>query len=154
MANEKNISGDLGNLAYYDGDDYVPIVCLTSSSFTSTMEMLEKVNMCNPGRTVRSPGNIDQSVDIEGEVIDTSDLGGNDIKASFDELLALQKDMQENKEPELFRLSRGPLGYKYFEGYISDLNDSYVAGDDATFSATLTVEGDVSEEDPNAVSGD
>src|SRR5690625_2025859 len=149
MAGEKNISGDLGNLAYWDGDAYAPIVCLTSSSMSSTLEMLEKVNMCNPGKTVRSPGNLTRSVAIEGEVIDTSDLGGPDLKASIDELFDLQKEMQDTKEPVTFRLSRGPLGYKYFDGFIEDLDDNYQAGEDATFSATLTVESDVSETDPN-----
>lgn len=150
MAGEKNIAGDLGNLAAYEGTAYKPVVCLTSSSMTSTMEMLEKVNMCNPGTVVNSPGRITQSVQIEGEVIDTTDVGGGSGKASFDELLTMQATMQTSKTPVVFRLSRGPLGFKYFSGYLSDISDNYSAGEDATFSATLTVEGLVSDTDPNA----
>lgn len=148
MAGEKNIAGDLGNLSVFDGAAYKPVVCLTSSSLSSTLEMLEKVNMCNPGKRVNSPGTLTQSVQIEGEVIDTTDVGGDPAKVSYDELLEKQMLYPTTKTPDKWRLSRGPLGYKYFEGYISGLDDSWQAGSDATFSATLTVEGTVSDTEP------
>lgn len=149
MANDKPIAGHLGTLARYVSDAWKPVGCLTSSAFTSTMNMLEKVNMCTEGQTVQSPGSMTRGVSIEGEVIDTTIVGGQDIKDSMQELYEAQEVSFDTKTPDQWRLSRGPLGYIYFSGYISDLADNYAAGEDATFSATLTVQDKPSSTDPN-----
>ena len=148
MAGEKYIPGKEGTLAVAVGNAWKPVGCLTSSSYSATMNMLEKVNMCTDGQTVQSPGSITRSVQIEGEVVDTTSIGGSGIDQSFDELYELQENQIVTKTPNKWRLSRGPLGYKFFEGFISDLSDNYQAGEDATFSATLTVQAKPTEVDP------
>ncbi|GHE34901.1 hypothetical protein [Sphingobacterium griseoflavum] len=151
----KNIKGHEGTLARWDaaagtGGAWKPVGCLTSSAYQATMNMLEKVNMCTEGQTVQSPQSMTRSVQIEGEVIDTTDIGGSSIDESFGELRELQETEHETGNADVWRLSRGPLGYLYFPGFISDLSDSYAAGEDATFSATLTVNAKPTETDPNA----
>lgn len=153
MAGEVNIKGSEGTLSYWDGTAYKPVVCLTSSSVQKTMNMLDKVNMCTDGETVQSPNGITRSVGIEGEAIDTTDLGGQSAKASLQELDDLQETQNDTGVPTDFRLSRGPLGYRYFPGFITDLSDSFDAGQDATFSATLSVKGKFLEVDPHAAPG-
>ena len=148
MAGEKYIAGKEGTLAVAVGNVWKPVGCLTSSAYSATMNMLEKVNMCTDGQTVQSPGSITRSVQIEGEVVDTTSIGGAGIDQSFEELYELQENEVVTKTPDKWRLSRGPLGYKYFEGFISDLSDNYQAGEDATFSATLTVQAKPTEVDP------
>src|SRR5690606_26851999 len=115
----------------------------------STMNMLEKVNMCTAGQTVQRPGTMSRSVQIEGEIIDTTDLDGSDLRESIDELYEVQEVEFTSGEPDTWRISNGPFGYKYFKGFLSDLSDNYQAGEDATFSATLTVDDNPSDTDPN-----
>ncbi|MGJ1499622.1 hypothetical protein ACR79R_20080 [Sphingobacterium spiritivorum] len=149
MANEKYISGWEGTLAHWDGTAYKPVGCLTSSAYQSTMNMIDKVNMCTQGQTVQSPGTITRSVQIEGEVIDTTSVGGTTAMITIEELYALQEASRVSKVPNDWRLSRGPFGYKYFKGFLSDLSDSYPAEGDATFSATMTVQENPTEVDPH-----
>lgn len=148
MAGENYIPGSEGTFALAVGNAWKPVVCLTSSAYSATMNMIEKVNMCTNGKTVQTPNNLTRSVQIEGEVIDTTAVGGSSIAQSLAELYDLQESQAETKIPVKCRLSRGALGYKYFEGFISDLSDNFKAGEDATFSATLTVQDKPTETDP------
>lgn len=148
MANEKYIKGSQGTLARADGNAWKPVACLTSSSYTSTLEMLDKVNMCTNGETVQTPNSITRSVSIDGEIIDTTDLGGGSAKESYGELREAQEGYLSSQTPDQWRLSQGELGYLYFEGYISDLEATFSADADATFSATLTVQEAPSSTDP------
>lgn len=145
---ENHIAGHEGTLAVALGNSWKPVGCLTSSAYSATMNMLEKVNMCTAGKTVQTPSNITRSVQIEGEVIDTTSVGGIGIEQSLDELYELQETQAVSKVPAKWRLSRGPLGYKYFEGFISDVSDNFQAGEDATFSASLTVQDKPTSVDP------
>jgi len=145
---DKHIEGHEGTLAVAVGNAWKPVGCLTSTSYSATMNMLEKVNMCTAGQVVQTPSNITRSVQLEGEAIDTTAVGGVGIKQSLDELYELQETQVVSKIPAQWRLSRGPLGYKYFEGFISDVSDNFQAGEDATFSASLTVQDKPSEKDP------
>lgn len=149
MAGEKYVSGWVGSLSYWDGAAYKPVGCLTSSSFQSTMNMIEKINMCTQGETEQSPGSIVRSVSIEGEVIDTTAVGGVPASVSIEELYVLQEESRVSKTPIPWRLNRGPSGYKYFKGYLSELSDNYAADADATFSGNLTVQGNPTDVDPN-----
>lgn len=148
MAGEVYIKGDVGTLAYWDGDAYKPVVCLTSSSHELTMNTVDKVNMCNAGRTIQSAQSISESVQIEGEVIDTTAVGGVSPGVTVGELKALAR-AQVTGGSDSFRLNRGPEGYIYFEALLSNVSDNYQAGEDATFSATLTITNDPSDTDPN-----
>lgn len=149
MANEKYVAGHSRTLARWDGEAYKPQVCLSSIAFQSTMNMLEKVNMCTAGQTIQSPSSMTRSVQLEGEVIDTTAVGGQTVEDSLEELYEVQDVEFTTKTPDLWRLSDGPFGYKYFYGFISDLSDNYQASEDATFSATLTVNDKPTTVDPN-----
>ncbi|MVZ65040.1 hypothetical protein GQF61_04195 [Sphingobacterium sp. DK4209] len=149
MAGEVYIKGDTGTLAYWDGDAYKPVVCLTSSSHELTMNTVEKVNMCNAGKTIQSPQSISESVQIEGEVIDTTAVGGVTPGVTVGELKALARAQVTAGVGDDFRLNRGPEGFIYFKALLSNVSDSYQAGEDATFSATLTITNDPTEVDPH-----
>lgn len=153
MAGEVYIKGDIGTLAYWDGDAYKPVVCLTSSSHELVMNTTEKVNMCNAGRTIQSPQSISETVNIEGEVIDTTEVGGVSPGVTVGELKSLARAQVTSGTGDLFRLNRGPEGYIYFTALLSNVSDAYNAGEDATFSATLTITDDPTDVDPNAEPG-
>ena len=147
---EKYVSGHERTLARYDGTAYKPLVCLTSAAFQAVMNMIEKVNMCTNGKTQQSPNSITRTIQIEGEVVDTTVVGGASISESIEELYKVQETQLSTKKPDTWRLSNGPFGYKYFDGFLTDLSDNYQAGEDATFSATLSVENTPSDTDPKA----
>lgn len=146
---EKYVSGHERTLARYDGTAYLPVGCLTSASFQAVMNMIEKVNMCTNGQTQQSPNSITRTVQIEGEIVDTTVVGGSTISESIDELYDVQETQLTSKEADTWRLSNGPFGYKYFDGFLTDLSDNYQAGEDATFSASLSVENTPTDTDPN-----
>lgn len=136
---ETYIAGHTGVLSYWDVSAYKPIACLTSTSLSRTLEVKEKVNMCTAGEIVKTAGAVERSLSIEGEVV--VEAG----KASLTELEAIIKAGTE----KTFKLGRGASFY-YFTGLLTDLSDNFQAGEDATFSATLTLTSAPSATDPNA----
>ena len=138
-----NVKGHTGLLSVYDSAAYKPIVCLTSTSMSSVLRLIEKVNYCTQGETIRTIDGIDRTVSFDAEVM-TIDTPANN--ASYAELLGLQGAEQT------FKLEgRGTL--KYFNAVISDLSDTFPGEGDATFSGTLTINGDISATDPKAAAG-
>ena len=137
-----NVKGYTGLLSVYDSAAYKPIVCLTSTSMSSVLRLIEKVNYCTQGETIRTIDGIDRTVSFDAEVMDVDSAGGT-ANASYAELLALQGAEQT------FKLEgRGEL--KYFSAVISDLSDTFPGEGDATFSGTLTINGDISATDPKS----
>jgi hypothetical protein len=137
-----NVKGHTGLLSVYDTTAYKPIVCLTSTSMSSVLRMIEKVNYCTQGETIKTIDGIDRTVSFDAEVMT---VDGN-TNASYAELLELQG------EEQTFKLEgRGKA--KYFKAVISDLSDTFPGEGDATFSGTLTINGDISETDPKAATG-
>ena len=133
-----NVKGHTGLLSVYDTTAYKPIVCLTSTSMSSVLRLIEKVNYCTQGKTIRTIDGIDRTVSFDAEVM-TVDGATN---ASYAELLELQG------EEQTFKLEgRGEA--QYFNAVISDLSDTFPGEGDATFSGTLTINGDISATDPN-----
>ena len=138
-----NVKGHTGLLSVYDTAAYKPIVCLTSTSMSSVLRLIEKVNYCTQGETIRTIDGIDRTVSFDAEVM-TVDVAATN--ASYAELLELQGAEQT------FKLEgRGTL--KYFKAVISDLSDTFPGEGDATFSGTLTINGDISSSDPKAAAG-
>ena len=133
-----NVKGHTGLLSVYDTTAYKPIVCLTSTSMSSVLRLIEKVNYCTQGETVRTIDGIDRTVSFDAEVMDVDVSGDN---ASYAELLALQG------EEQTFKLE-GRGTEQYFKAVISDLSDTFPAEGDATFSGTLTINGDIESTDP------
>lgn len=136
---ETYIAGHTGVLSYWDVSAYKPVACLTSTSLSRTLEVKEKVNMCTEGEIVKTAGAVERSLSIEGEVV--VEAG----KASLTELETIIKAGTE----KTFKLGRGASFY-YFTGLLTDLSDNFQAGEDATFSATLTLTSAPSAVDPNA----
>ena len=134
-----NVKGHTGLLSVYDTAAYKPTVCLTSTSMSSVLRLIEKVNYCTQGATVRTIDGIDRTVSFDAEVMDV-DVSGDNV--SYAELLALQG------EEQTFKLE-GRGVPQFFKAVISDLNDTFPGEGDATFSGTLTINGDISETDPN-----
>jgi len=142
---DSNVKGHTGLLSVYDTAAYKPIVCLTSTSMSSVLRLIEKVNYCTQGVTIKTIDGIDRTVSFDAEVMDV-DSTAQAKNASYAELLGLQGAEQT------FKLEgRGTL--KYFKAVISDLNDTFPGEGDATFSGTLTINGDISSSDPKAASG-
>jgi len=141
-----NVKGHTGLLSVYDTAAYKPIVCLTSTSMSSVLRLIEKVNYCTQGKTTRTIDGIDRTVSFDAEVMDV-DSTAEAPNASYAELLALQG------EEQTFKLE-GRGEDKYFKAVISDLSDTFPGEGDATFSGTLTINGDISSSDPKAASGD
>jgi len=152
MANETYANGFNGVLSVWDGEAeaYKPLACLTSTSHSMTGNTKEKVNMCTQGKTITKLQSISETVDFEGEVIDTTSLGGGDVRASLADLKALMRAQATSGQPDIFRLSRDFDGFLYFPGQILSLSDNYSAEEDATFSGQLGIQGEVTETDPNA----
>ena len=133
-----NVKGHTGLLSVYDTTAYKPIVCLTSTSMSSVLRLIEKVNYCTQGETIRTIDGIDRTVSFDAEVM-TVDTPAT--KASYAELLTLQGEEQK------FKLE-GRGTEQFFKAVISDLSDTFPAEGDATFSGTLTINGDISDTDP------
>ena len=139
MANT-NVKGHTGLLSVYVTSAYKPIVCLTSTSMSSVLRLIEKVNYCTAGETVQTIDGIDRTVSFDAEVMT---IGGTS-DASLSEIMALQGAEQT------FKLEGRGSAPQYFAAVISNLDDSFAAGEDATFSGTLTINGDIVTSDPKA----
>ena len=142
-----NVKGPTGMLSVYDTAAYKPIVCLTSTSMSSVLRLIEKVNYCTQGETIRTIDGIDRTVSFDAEVM-TVDATAGTANASYAELLDLQGAEQT------FKLDGRGAATKYFKAVISDLSDTFPGQGDATFSGTLTINGDISATDPKADPGD
>lgn len=130
-ANNVNVAGHTGVLSIKDGVGYKPIVCLTSTSYNAVSNVVEKVNYCTQGQTKSKVTSISESVSFEAEIVT---LGTGEAGATYADLLTAQKTMEEQE----FKLD-GRNSSQTFKAVISDLSDSFVAGEDATFSGTLTI---------------
>lgn len=135
-----NVKGYTGLLSVYNTTAYKPIVCLTSTSMSSVLRLIEKVNYCTQGQTIKTIDGIDRTVSFDAEVMT---IGTPATNASYAELLGLQDQEQT------FKLE-GRGDTKYFNAVISDLSDTFPGEGDATFSGTLTINGDTSETDPKS----
>ena len=141
MANT-NVKGAEGVLSFHDGTAYKPIICLTSTSMNRVSEVIQKVNYCTQGKPVSKVDSITRTVNFDGEVMT---VGTPDDGVSYDDLITAIESMEEQN----FRLDgRGET--QYFKAIIANLDDTYPGEGDATFSGSLTINGDVSETDPLA----
>lgn len=142
--------GELGVIYMWDNNVYKPFACLTSTSLSTTVSIIESNTKCYPGVTKKYAGTFNGSISIEGEYIDTTTAGGDTAKKSHDALFLLQK----NKTIVSWKLDTNVAdvnSVKYYgNSYISDLSADFGSGDDlATFSATLDIDGEIETTDPN-----
>ena len=137
-----NVKGAQGILSFHDGTAYKPIVCLTSTSMSRVSEVIQKVNYCTQGETISKVDRITRTVKFDGEVMT---VGTPADGVSYDDLITAIESMEEQN----FRLD-GRGTSQYFKAVISNLDDTYPGEGDATFSGSLTINGDISETDPLA----
>lgn len=142
------IKGEVGILYVHDGAIYRPVACLTSNSLSSTLSIIESNTKCNPGVVVKQAGTFSYSLDMDGEYIDTTSVGGETTKASHDYLLSLQRA----KTNVTWKLDTGLADTTYYgTAIISDLNLEQGSGDEiSTFTATFDGSGDIATVDPEA----
>jgi hypothetical protein len=137
------IKGHAGLLSIYDTAAYKPIVCLTSTSMERTAELTEKVNYCTQGETQSSVNSISRSLSLDGEYVELDN--GETAKVTYDGLV----EVMESKEERVFKIE-GRGKDQYFRAIIASLSDTFPAGEDATFSGTLNINGRLTSIDPNA----
>lgn len=143
MAGETFIQGDDVILSIYDTSAYEPIACLTSNSISESVEVREAATKCDPGNLVRTPGTYSYELSAEGIYIDGAvDTG----KQSHGELAALMRA----KTLITWRLATDLTSptHIYGTGYITALELTAPADDNATFSITISGVGAVSSTDP------
>lgn len=139
MAVGDKVKGDLFMLHMWDGLGYRPIACITSNDLSSSAEVTESKNKCQPGVISTEYGAVNKSLSIEGEFIDTTSAGGDSTKASFD----FMEGKQDAKEKVDVKIDLGleDSSSKYAKAIVSDLSLTGPAGEIATFSATLNIDG-------------
>ena len=137
----------MANLAGWEGarmeiyitSAYVPIACITSRTESNESEIIEKTNVCTSGATISTVKQINRTVDVEGEVVDSN---------SLDAL----KLAQNSKAEQFFKVYKGTgtTTPEYFKGIITSISGNYSAGEDSTFSMSVTLNGDYSATDLKA----
>lgn len=142
------VQGATRSLMRRDSDgDYQPVVCLTETSYSSVVEMIDRVTICSEGQTESSANDINRSVSFSGIVVDITSLGNvaPTVAETIDALYLAQEASLANKTPDawLLKTKTGSSSFEnsYFYAYLSDASDSYPAEGDATFSGTLTING-------------
>ncbi len=142
------------NIIFYvhDGSDYRPVACLTSNGISVSQEAKESViTKCNQTKEI-TPGVMSYEIPFEGQFIDTTSVGGDTAKASYDWLLTHMKSKNDagllTNWKQTTKKSDSLTETIYGEGIITSLELTAPAEEDATFSATLQGNGWFSTVDP------
>ena len=143
MAKERTyVKGHTGILSVKDATTYKPLVCLTSTSVDRSVNTSEMVNYCTEGETITQIDSISRSVSFDAIIVDETDLGGG---SGYNDLVAIM----ETKKSHAFKIE-GRDGDQYFTAIITSLSDTFPGDGNATFSGTMTVQGEFSATEPGA----
>lgn len=145
MANETFIKGDVVIFSIYDTSAYEPIACITTSAISESVDIDEVLTKCDPGNTIRSAGAYSYEITGEGIYIDEAvDTG----RQSHDSL----KGYMRAKTRITWRMATGITSptMEYGYGYITALELTGEAGQNATFSFTISGDGAITTTDPEA----
>lgn len=145
MANETFLQGDDLIFSIWDTSAYEPIACVTSSTLSESVEIREKVTKCDPGNTVKTPGAHTYEISGEGIYIDGAVDTGKQSHAELKTLMRAKTQITWKMATAL----TSPTA-EYGTGYITSLELTGDADDDATFSFTISGTGAISSTDPNA----
>ena len=115
-------------------NEYLPIGCLTGDSFSESSEMLDTTTRDNAGWKTSTPTLQSYNISFDGLVINTSDLGGDQTKISYDRLTLLKR----NKTLIEWK-SQDTLGVfvSVGKGYITELSDSSEIDGFISFNASI-----------------
>ena len=91
-ADSKIITGDEGVLYAYDGTAWLPIGCLSSFTFNTSVAEKTRQTKCAPGVVTKGYGALDWTVDVDGFLVDTTSAptAGDATIKSWDWLLEKQ----------------------------------------------------------------
>ena len=142
MAEKIYVKGHSGILSVKDASTYKPLVCLTSTSVDRSANTSEMVNYCTEGETVTQIDSISRSVNFDAVIVDETDLGDG---TGYADLVAIM----ETKKSHDFKIE-GRDGDQFFSASITSLSDTFVGGENATFTGTMTVYGEFLATDPEA----
>ena len=142
MAERIYVKGHTGILSVKDATTYKPLVCLTSTSIDRSANTSEMVNYCTQGETVTQIDSISRSVSFDAIIVDETDLGEG---SGYNDLVAIM----ETKQSHTFKIE-GRDGEQFFTAIITSLSDTFPGDGNATFSGTMTVQGEFSATDPDA----
>lgn len=147
-----SIKGESGIVYVRVASAWKPLACLTSTGISSQLSMIESTTKCFPGVVKKTPGQLNNTIDAEGEFIDTTTSGGDTAKVSHDKLFLLQ----QSKARQEFKYDTDITNAdstKYFGFcYFSDLALTQGSGDEvSTFSVTMEVDGAIALTDPYAL---
>jgi hypothetical protein len=142
MAERIYVKGHTGILSVKDASTYKPLVCLTSTSVDRSVNTSEMVNYCTQGETITQIDSISRSVSFDAIIVDETDLGGG---SGYNDLVAIM----ETKKSHTFKIE-GRDGDQYFTAIITSLSDTFPGDGNATFSGTMTVQGEFSATEPGA----
>ena len=141
MAERIYKKGHTGILSVKDATTYKPLVCLTSTSVDRSANTSEMVNYCTEGETITQIDSISRSVSFDAIIVDESDLGTGD--SGYADLVAIM----ETKASHMFKIE-GRDGNQFFSASITSLSDTFPGDGNATFSGTMTVQGEFLATDP------
>lgn len=146
MANETFISGDTLIFSIWDGSNsYDPIACVTSSSLSESVEINSVFTKCDAGNAVTTPGGYSYEISGEGIYIDEA----VDTNRTSHALLATAMRAKTAVEWKFATGLTSPTA-QYGTGYITALELTGDANENATFSFTISGTGTIAETDPNA----
>lgn len=149
MANQ--IKGENNILYIYDTTAYKPVACLTSNSISNTVNIIESQTKCFPGEIKKAASTVSATIDFEGEFIDTTTVGGDTAKKSFDALLTIQNAREEITWKIDTDVTNADSIKYYGVGILSDLSlDAAAGGEFTTFSGSIDVSGLILTTDPEA----
>ena len=114
--------------------EFLPIGCLTSDSFSESIEMLDTTTRDNEGWKTSVPTTQSYSITFDGLVINTKYNGGDFSKISLDRLRELKRDrtLIEWKSQDI-NLTFVDTGF----GYITSLSNSANIDEFISFSANI-----------------
>ena len=146
MAGETFLKGDVVIFSVHNGTAYEPIGCITSSSLSESLEVDEVQTKCDPGNIVQSPGSYSYEITGDGLYIDEANDTGRHSHGKLKTLL-------RNKTLITWRMATGigsPQVLEYGTAYLTSLELTGDAGQNATFTFTLSGNGSISDTDPKA----
>lgn len=145
MANETFLQGDDIILSIWDTSAYEPIACLTSNTLSESLEVREVTTKCDPGNIVKTPGSYSYEISMDGIYIDGAVDTGKQSHGDLASLMRAKTEITWRLTTEL----TSPTHY-YGTGYITSLELTGDADDNATFSATISGTGAIATVDPQA----
>lgn len=146
--NELIFDGDDDILLVWDSvaEAYKPIACITSNTIDGTTTFRERLTKCSQGSTELTPRELNKNITVDGLVFDTTSVGGDTAKASYDWL----DKKQIAGEKLTIKNTLGTLAPVYFYAFIETLSRTSPAAEDVTFTSNMRTVGVQMTADPNA----